>query len=67
MAVKYFVWIAGLRGPEPQIWTEKEMYADGKVAKFLACHVMGELDPVNVDQLKKLYPMASEAKDAGSV
>lgn len=33
--MKYFVWIAGLRGPIPQIWDEKDKTAEGKPVKTL--------------------------------
>lgn len=32
---KYFVWIAGLRGPEAQFWDDDNKTADGKPIKTL--------------------------------
>jgi hypothetical protein len=32
---KYFVWIAGLRGPEAQFWDDDKKTADGKPVKTL--------------------------------
>lgn len=31
----YFVWITGLRGPEPQIWTDEPVDGNGKPTKYV--------------------------------
>lgn len=33
--MKYFVWLTGLRGPEPQIWDDPKQTRDGKPVKPL--------------------------------
>jgi hypothetical protein len=32
---KYFVWITGLRGPEAQLWAEKQVDGSGKAKETL--------------------------------
>lgn len=57
MPVKYFVWVEGLNGPEPQLWHEDQMDGNSKAKKTLAKHKLegGHEDlPLNV--LAKLYP-----------
>ena len=57
----YFVWLEGLRGPEAQLWDEKDKTEGGKPVKYLACHTVP--DDAKIDDLKKLYPEPSEAKE----
>jgi hypothetical protein len=61
---KYFVWISGLRGPEAQIWDEKDRYANQKKVETL---FKQELHPsehlIGLNGLKERYPApVSEAK-----
>ena len=62
MGTKYFVYINGLRGPEAQIWAEKDMTRDQKPIETL---YKRELTPLEsnlfIDELKKRYPFI-EAK-----
>lgn len=59
--LKYFVWIAGLRGPEPQVWAEKDMTRDGKSVPTLAKHQLTEAESwVSLKSLAEIYPF--EAK-----
>lgn len=59
--IKYFVWVNGLRGPEPQIWDVKNITVDGKPIKTL---FKQELHPsehlLGLNELAKRYPF--EAK-----
>lgn len=52
---KYFVWISGLRGPEAQIWDDKDKTADGKPIKTLIKPIAFN-DDRNLEQLMKDYP-----------
>lgn len=59
---KYLVYISGLRGPEAQIWAEKDMTVDQKPIPTL---FKRELHPdehkLGLDYLKERYPL-TEAK-----
>jgi hypothetical protein len=58
---KYFVWIAGLRGPEAQLWDEKAKTAEGKPIKTL----MGPIEVGNTVDLtvaRLMHPYPFEAK-----
>jgi len=56
MAAKYFVWVNGLRGPEPQIWHD-DMTVDGKPVPILAKHQMTDADNgVTLFGLSERYP-----------
>ena len=55
---KLFVWVNGLRGPEPQLWNELQT-RDNKPVKYLACYSVS--DEMKLDDLIKLYPF--EAKE----
>ncbi len=55
--MKYFVWIAGLKGPEAQIWHGEPVDGAGKKK---ACLFIKELEPyeenLNIYDLEKIYP-----------
>lgn len=53
--MKYFVWISGLRGPEPQIWDEKDKTQEGKPVKVLMKPVRVG-DDISLSQACLLYP-----------
>lgn len=58
---KYFVWVDGLQGPQPQIWDEKNKTADGKPVKTLTEPiVLNSADKSNLNELMIAYPF--EAK-----
>lgn len=53
----YLVYINGLRGPEAQIWPEKDKTRDGKPIETLATHELTPLEAnLSIDELKKRYP-----------
>lgn len=58
---KYFTWIAGLRGPEAQIWAEKDKTREGKTVPILMQARLMSDDVRNLDQLKLDYPFQNEA------
>ena len=60
--MKYFVWIEGLRGPEPQIWYDDDQKDGvGKSKKVLAKHDITDAD-LSMSHLALLYPAPTEAK-----
>jgi hypothetical protein len=59
--LKYFVWIAGLKGPEAQIWDEKNKTSEGKIIKTLM--IVPVQDHMGLAQCQAEYPMVvNEAK-----
>lgn len=57
MTDRYFVWVSGLRGPEAQIWSYKDMTQEGRKIKTLADPVkLHPKDDRSLDQLKMDYP-----------
>lgn len=53
---KFFVWIDGLRGPEPQIWHD-EFTKDQKPIPTLAKHELNPLDAnLPISELANRYP-----------
>lgn len=60
--MKYLVYIAGLRGPEAQIWFE-DMTKDGKPVATLFKRELNPLEGnLGLDELKNRYPAPIEAK-----
>lgn len=56
---KYFVWVAGKRGAEPQVWIDKVQTRDGKPVPALTDPVrLRHDDKRSLDQLAKDYPYA---------
>jgi len=56
MTKSYLVWIAGLRGPEAQIWHD---FVDttGKIRPHLDRHELHEFEAkLGIDELKLRYP-----------
>jgi hypothetical protein len=52
-----FVYVQGLRGPEPQIWPERPYRATGKVEKALQeIELPDNYAELPIDQLVTLYP-----------
>lgn len=55
---KYFVWINGLRGPEPQLWADKQVDGAGKLKETLFIH---ELQPsesgLSLSSFALMYPI----------
>jgi len=58
---KYFVYIAGLKGPEPQIWNEDNKTVDGKKIKTLMQPILIG-DDVGLDAARVMHPYPNEAK-----
>jgi hypothetical protein len=55
--MKYLVYIAGLRGPEAQKWTDDNLTKDGKPIPTLAKHTLTPLEAnLEINELKKRYP-----------
>jgi hypothetical protein len=53
---KYLIWIAGLRGPEPQLWPEKAVDGAGKPKSVLATHTLDDYDRRSLRELAIAYP-----------
>lgn len=53
---KYLVWIVGLRGPEPQLWYDKQVDGTGKAKKYLSIHEIADDDRRDLKQLANIYP-----------
>lgn len=53
--MKYFVWVAGLQGPEAQIWAEMHTDGSGKAKPYLACHALADDDVRGLDKLKEAF------------
>lgn len=55
--MKYLVYITGLRGPEPQIWSEKDMYRDQKLIPTLMKVELSDADMrMRIKDLMEKYP-----------
>lgn len=58
--LNYFVWVKGLRGPEAQLWSEKQVNGAGKDKAPLSIR---ELQPfekdIPLDGLKVMFPYAA--------
>lgn len=52
--MKYFVWIKGLRGPEPQVWDDKDKTQEGKPIETLFAVECS--DDAKLSDLIALYP-----------
>lgn len=63
----YFVWVKGLRGPEAQLWAEKQVDGGGKAKETL---LIRELKPsersIPLDSLKVMYPRITPTTDNGA-
>ena len=60
---KYLVYITGLRGPEAQIWHEKDLTRDSKPIPTLFKHELTPLEAnLELDELKRRYPYAEPTK-----
>lgn len=59
MKMKLFVWIQGLKGPEPQLWDELQT-RDNKPVKYLACYSVS--DDRTLNQLKLDYPYVATSE-----
>lgn len=54
---KYFVWVSGLRGPEAQIWDDKDKTQEGKPIEILNGPIkLHPKDDRDLNQLVKDYP-----------
>lgn len=51
--MKYFVWVTGIAGPEPQIWAEMQVDGRGKLKPYLACHAIADDDKRSLKQLEQ--------------
>lgn len=58
MSTKYFVWLPGLKAPQPQLWDELKTEG-GKQVKYLACHAVD--DKLSLAACIEKYPF--EAKE----
>jgi hypothetical protein len=56
---KYLIWIAGLRGPEPQLCSEVPVNGSGKAKDTLAIHAIADTDQRGLKQLAEAYPAPS--------
>ncbi|KJC62197.1 hypothetical protein UP10_02200 [Bradyrhizobium sp. LTSPM299] len=58
MAEWYFIWVEGLRGPEPQKWSSEALW--GQLARQDVIVRFPLTDPeagLSIDQLVKLHPI----------
>jgi hypothetical protein len=56
MTNKYFVYIDGPNGPEPQIWYDKHTDGSGKDKPVLFIKTLsGDEERLTLDQLKNIY------------
>lgn len=54
---KFLTYITGLRGPEAQIWSEKDLMANGKRVPKLQQQELTPLESnLGIEELKKRYP-----------
>lgn len=51
--MKYFVWITGIAGPEPQLWAEMQVDGSGKHKPYLACHAIAADDNRTLGELRR--------------
>lgn len=58
---KYLIWIAGPRGPEPQLCYDKPVDGSGKPKANLAIHRIEDEDRRDLKQLAQAYPAPGEA------
>ena len=62
--MKYLVYIAGLRGPEAQLWAAEDMTRDGKPIPLLAKHYLSPLEAnLDINELKRRYPYVEPLGD----
>lgn len=54
--MKYLIWIAGLRGPEPQLCDEVPVNGAGKAKDTLAIHEIADTDQSDLSELARRYP-----------
>lgn len=59
---KYFVWIAGLRGPEPQKWAEDQMIGGKPVYTLMKKELTPLEGNLELNELARRYPAPIEAK-----
>lgn len=56
---KYFVWIAGLRGPEAQLWADQQVDGAGKTKEVLFIRrLTANEQGLGLDFLAAAYPLA---------
>jgi hypothetical protein len=59
---KYFVWISGLRGPEPQIWDEKNKTSEGKpIATLFKRELHPDEHTLGLNYLSERYPCEAKS------
>ena len=59
---KFFVYIAGLRGPEPQIWHDDQVDGNHKTKPTLAKHQIADWEAMRpLNELMEVYPAPIEA------
>ena len=55
--MKYLTYITGLKGPEAQLWSEKDLMANQKPIPKLSQHELTPLEAnLGLDELKRRYP-----------
>lgn len=59
--MKYLIWKAGLRGPEPQLCYEKPVDGSGKPKPYLDCVKLDDADKRSFRELVRDYPAPGEA------
>lgn len=57
---KFLIWIAGLRGPEPQLCYEKPVDGAGKPKPYLDCVKLDHKDTRTFKELIRDYPAPGE-------
>lgn len=58
---KYLIWIAGLRGPEPQLCYDKPVDGHGKAKPCLSKHRIEDDDSRSLTELAAAYPAPGDA------
>lgn len=55
---KYFVWITGLQGPEPQLWADKQVDGGGKAKGTLFIHELSASEQgLSLSTFALMYPL----------
>ena len=55
--MKFFVYVNGLNGPEPQIWYGENTNGEGKAKKYLKSFSLDDSDKRTIEELKLAYPI----------
>lgn len=56
---KYLVWVPGLRGPEAQLWADKQVNGEGKAKEPLSIRELDQFEKhLSLEILRLRYPHA---------